>query len=57
MSGIAYDEKRDRFYVLDNNNRRVRTIGMESSDMITVNPTPDEGDSPSEDNGGEENQE
>jgi hypothetical protein len=57
VSGIAYDEKRDRFYVLDNNNRRVRTIGMESSDMITVNPTPDEGDSPSEDNGGEENQE
>ncbi len=57
VSGIAYDVKRDRFYVLDNNNRRVRTIGMESSDMITVNPTPDEGDSPSEDNGGEENQE
>ena len=42
VTGIAYDEKRDRFYVLDHNNRRVRTIGMESEDMITVAPDPDE---------------
>ena len=42
VTGIAYDEKRDRFYVLDHNNRRVRTIGMESENMITVAPDPDE---------------
>lgn len=52
VSGIAYDEKRDRFYVLDNNNRRMRTIGMESSDMITVDPTPDEGETGGEEEGG-----
>lgn len=52
VTGIAYDEARDRFYVLDHNNRRIRTIGMESSDIITVNPGPDEGGS-SSDEGGE----
>lgn len=36
VTGIAYDYKRERFYVLDHNNRRVRTIGKESEDMNMV---------------------
>lgn len=36
VTGLAYDEKRERFYVLDHNNRRIRTIGQESEDMIIV---------------------
>ena len=32
VTGITYDEKRDRFYVLDHNNRSVRTIGMETNE-------------------------
>lgn len=38
VTGIAYDEKRERFYVLDHNNRRIRTIGLESTDTKTVAP-------------------
>lgn len=52
VTGLAYDEARDRFYVLDHNNRRIRTIGMESDDVMTVVPDePEEGD---EGEGGEE---
>lgn len=32
VTGIAYDEPRDRFYVLDHNNRSIRTIGMETNE-------------------------
>ena len=32
VTGLAYDKQNDRFYVLDHNNRRIRTIGMESDD-------------------------
>lgn len=36
VTGLAYDEKRDVFYVLDHNNRRIRTIGKESEDNLDV---------------------
>ena len=42
VSGLAYDEERDRFYVLDHNNRRVRTIGMESTDIVMTPPADDD---------------
>ncbi len=48
VSGIAYDESKDEFYVLDDVNRRIRTIGLESDDD---EPTPDEPDQPEQ--GGE----
>ena len=47
VTGIAYDEGRDMFYVLDHNNRRIRTIGEESEDQ-TITP-PAEEDTPSTD--------
>lgn len=34
VTGITYDYARERFYVLDHNNRRIRTIGKESDDLI-----------------------
>ena len=36
VTGIAYDKVRERFYVLDHNNRRIRTIGKEREDDIIV---------------------
>lgn len=52
VTGIAYDEQREMFYVLDHNNRRVRTIGKESEDTQIVPPAPEEedGDQPEEGN-------
>lgn len=41
VTGIAYDEARERFYVLDHNNRRIRYIGKEMEDAIEI-PLPDE---------------
>ena len=42
VTGIAYDETRERFYVLDHNNRRIRTIGKETEDTnITSGPDSD----------------
>lgn len=41
VTGIAYDEKRDMFYVLDHNNRRIRYIGKEMENSIVV-PDPDD---------------
>lgn len=32
VTGITYDVARDRFYVLDHNNRSIRTIGMETNE-------------------------
>lgn len=32
VTGITYDTKRERFYVLDHNNRSIRTIGKETED-------------------------
>lgn len=40
VSGLAYDEAKETFYVLDHNNRRIRTIGKEDENNI-VQPTPD----------------
>lgn len=42
VTGITYDEKNEMFYVLDHNNRRVRTIGKESEDIQIVPPAPEE---------------
>ncbi len=36
VSGLAYDESKNEFYVLDHNNRRIRTIGKESEDNNTT---------------------
>ncbi|WP_295728225.1 IPT/TIG domain-containing protein [uncultured Muribaculum sp.] len=43
VSGIAYDEADDRFYVLDDVNHRIRTIGKEDagSNTGTDKPSPD----------------
>lgn len=41
VTGLCYDTERERFYVLDHNNRSVRTIGMESSDMLSNNDKDD----------------
>ena len=43
VTGLVYDKNREMFYVLDHNNRRIRTIGKESED--TAIETPGEGDS------------
>ena len=51
VTGIVYDETRERFYVLDHNNRRIRTIGKESEDTI-IN-----GGDEDDEEGGEENAE
>lgn len=40
-TGIAYDEETQTFYILDHNNRCIRTIGQESEDTV-VTPTPDD---------------
>lgn len=48
VSGIAYDEKREMFYVLDNNNRRVRTIGKEAEEPVVDEPTDEPTEEPSE---------
>ncbi|MBD5225518.1 MAG: phospholipase [Bacteroidales bacterium] len=50
VSGIAYDEDKEMFYVQDHNNRRIRTIGKEDEHSIDQNPTPDTPDA------GEENE-
>lgn len=44
VTGIAYDESKDMLYVLDHNNRRVRTIGQESEDQQIVLPEDGEGE-------------
>lgn len=47
VSGIEYDYKRERFYVLDHNNRSIRTIGMEEDPVVVTpdpEPTPDPGE-------------
>lgn len=51
VSGLAYDEKTETFYVFDHNNRSIRTIGKEAEEEIG-SATPE---IPSE--GGEENAE
>lgn len=43
VTGLAYDEANDMFYVLDHNNRNIRTIGMES-EATETEPAPGEGD-------------
>lgn len=51
VTGITYDTQRERFYVLDHNNRRIRTIGKETEDTVEVVPDePSEGDDSSENN-------
>ena len=52
VSGIAYDEGKDIFYVLDDVNRRIRTIGLETDDDEPETNVPDQ---PEE--GGEETEE
>lgn len=44
VTGITYDYQRERFYVLDHNNRRIRTIGKESDDLIMNEGGDDEGE-------------
>lgn len=45
VTGLAYDYQREQFYVLDHNNRRIRTIGKESEDTQIETPAgPTEGD-------------
>ena len=39
VTGLAYDENKQMFYVLDHNNRSVRTIGKETDDTQTVATT------------------
>ena len=41
VSGIAYDESKDVFYVLDDVNHRIRTIGLEGEEDEPV-VTPDQ---------------
>ena len=48
VTGITYDKVRERYYVLDHNNRRVRTIGKESDDMI-MNDGDDDSEEDSDD--------
>ncbi len=49
VTGIAYDEKTNMFYVLDHNNRRVRTIGKESEQTGPSVPVdPEEPEAPEE---------
>ena len=36
VTGLAYDQASDIFYVLDHNNRRVRTISLESEENIDL---------------------
>jgi len=36
VTGIAYSEKYECFYILDHNNRRIRTIGKETEDNILL---------------------
>lgn len=45
VTGITYDENRERFYVLDHNNRRIRTIGKESEDLIVSGGSSEETES------------
>lgn len=47
VSGLAYDEANEMFYVLDNNNRRIRYIGKEMETSIEI-PEPEEPESPEE---------
>lgn len=42
VTGITYDTERELFYVLDHNNRRIRTIGKETADTNIEVPTPEE---------------
>lgn len=42
VTGLTYDKKREQFYVLDHNNRRIRTIGKESEDTVIETPATDE---------------
>jgi hypothetical protein len=52
VTGIAYDEKNEMFYVLDHNNRRIRYIGKEMENAIEipdVEETPEEGEETTED--------
>ena len=51
VTGLVYDEAREKFYVLDHNNRRIRTIGEEDDNTTTV--IPDTPETPGEE-GGEE---
>ncbi len=51
VTGLAYNEQTETFYVLDHNNRRIRTIGKESEETIEIT-TPEEGTT---DNGSENN--
>lgn len=51
VTGLVYDEAREKFYVLDHNNRRIRTIGEEDENTTTV--IPDTPETPGEE-GGEE---
>lgn len=44
VTGLIYDTNRERFYVLDHNNRRIRTIGKETEDTIVNGGTDDEND-------------
>ena len=32
VTGLAYDQTKDIFYVLDHNNRRIRTISLEDEE-------------------------
>lgn len=42
VTGIAYSEKYQYFYILDHNNRRIRTIGKESEETnIEITPSED----------------
>lgn len=54
VSGIAYDEGKDIFYVLDDVNRRIRTIGLETDDDEPETNLPDQ---PEEGGEGEETEE
>lgn len=39
VTGLAYDEINEMFYVLDHNNRRVRTIGKETEESAIETPS------------------
>lgn len=47
VTGLAFSESRDCFYVLDHNNRSIRTIGMESNDKVSL-PGTEEGGEPAQ---------
>lgn len=48
VSGIVYDEESEVFYVLDQTNRRIRTIGAESEYSLPVNPDTENQPDPAE---------